>query len=50
MNAEGVEVFVEDGTAQLTGTVASYAVKVAATDNAFAAGAVWVDNDLIVRQ
>lgn len=46
---DDVEVEVSNGVAELTGTVDSWAEYEAATQNAFEGGAVWVDNDLVVK-
>jgi osmotically-inducible protein OsmY len=48
VDADQVNVAVEDGEATLTGTVDSYLEKGAARDNAYQGGAVFVDNDLVV--
>ena len=49
VDSDTVEVSVDDGEAQLTGTVDSWSERAAATENAFEGGAMWVDNDLIVQ-
>lgn len=49
VDSDTVNVAVEDGEAQLTGTVDSWSERAAATENAFEGGATWVDNDLIVQ-
>ena len=49
VDADDVNVQVDDGTATLTGTVQSWSEFNAATENAFEGGATWVDNDLVVQ-
>ena len=49
VDADGITIVVEDGIATLTGTADSWAERQSATENAYEAGAVWVDNDLGVR-
>ena len=49
INSEDVTVTVDDGVAHLNGTVESWTEFNAATENAFEGGAVWVDNDVIVK-
>lgn len=49
LNEEDIAVAVENGTATLTGTVASWPEYRTATACAFKAGAGWVDNDLRVQ-
>jgi osmotically-inducible protein OsmY len=48
VDADDVEVTVEDGRATLTGTVGSWSEYGAAQDNAYEGGAVTVDNNLVV--
>jgi len=48
VDSDEVNVDVEDGTAQLTGTVDTWSERAAATENALEGGAVVVDNDLMV--
>lgn len=48
VDSDTVTVTVDDGEAQLTGTVDSWSERAAATENAFEGGATWVDNDLAV--
>lgn len=48
VDADDVEVTVEDGTATLTGTVNSVMEYRAAVENAYEGGAVWVDNQLSI--
>ena len=50
VDEERVTVHVENGKAILTGTVASWSEYIAATNNAFEAGAEIVDNDLVVME
>jgi osmotically-inducible protein OsmY len=49
VDADDVEVAVDDGVAKLTGTVDSWSEYTAAANNAYEGGAVYVDNDLVVR-
>lgn len=49
VDADQVTVDVEDGVAHLAGTVDTHAERDAASENAFEGGAVFVDNDLLVR-
>lgn len=49
VDADQVTVDVVDGTAILTGEVDSYAEWQAASENAWEGGAVWVDNELTIR-
>ncbi|MGE3171835.1 MAG: BON domain-containing protein [Planctomycetota bacterium] len=46
VDSEQVDVAVDDGTVTLTGTVDSRAERIAATENAYDGGAVWVVNRL----
>ncbi|MBD3237977.1 MAG: BON domain-containing protein [Candidatus Eisenbacteria bacterium] len=48
VNEEEIAVAVDDGFVTLTGTVDSWAERLAATENAYEGGAVWVDNDLVI--
>jgi len=50
VDAEDVTVVVDDGVATLTGTVDSWSEYDAAMNNAYEAGAVYVDNDLVVKR
>jgi len=50
VDAEEVDVSVDEGTAVLTGKVDSWPEYTAAARNAYEAGAVWVDNDLRVER
>lgn len=49
VDSDDIAVVVEDGTATLTGAVDSWSEYSAATENAYEGGAVWVDNDIVVR-
>jgi osmotically-inducible protein OsmY len=49
VDSDDVAIIVEDGIATLTGQVDSWAERESATENAYEAGAIWVDNDLGVR-
>lgn len=49
VDGDDVEVTVEDGVATLTGTVDSWGERADATENAYEGGAVWVDNNLVVK-
>ena len=49
VDGDEVTVTVEDGVATLTGTVDSWLEYNAAANNAYEGGAVYVDNDLIVK-
>ncbi len=49
VDADDVEVSVEDGVATLTGTVDSWSERSDATENAYEGGAVWVENHLMVE-
>lgn len=50
VDADDVNVTVEDGVAELSGTVDSWSEYWSARENAYEGGAVWVDNDLNVKQ
>lgn len=50
VDSDAVDVAVEDGRAILSGVVGSWSERAAATENAFDGGALWVDNQLEVRQ
>ncbi len=49
VDSDQVSVSVDDGVVTLTGTVDTYGERSAAVENAYEGGAVWVDNDLNVR-
>jgi len=49
VEGDDINVEVEDGEAQLTGTVETLSEFNAATENAYEGGAVWVDNDLVIQ-
>jgi osmotically-inducible protein OsmY len=49
VDADEVNVRVQDGVATLTGTVDSWTERSAARENAIEGGAIWVENDLQVR-
>jgi osmotically-inducible protein OsmY len=49
VDAGDVNVSVENGVAELTGTVDSWSEYRAAAENAYEGGAEWVDNDLVVK-
>lgn len=49
VDSEDITVTVNDGVATLDGTVDTWTEYAAARENAFEAGATWVDNDLSVR-
>lgn len=50
VDGSDINVEVEDGVATLTGTVDSAREREDATENAYEGGAVWVDNELVVRR
>lgn len=50
VDVEKVNVAVDDGVATLTGTVESWTERLAAVDNAYEGGAVWVDDELVVEK
>lgn len=49
VDADQVTVTVDDGVATLTGAVDSWSELNAATENAYEGGAVWVDNELLIK-
>jgi osmotically-inducible protein OsmY len=49
VDSEDITVTVEDGVAELTGTVDTMAERAAAQANAYQGGAIYVDNDLVVE-
>ncbi|MBD3676136.1 MAG: BON domain-containing protein [Planctomycetaceae bacterium] len=49
VDSDQVTVNVDDGTATLTGTVDSWTERDSASENAYEGGAVFVDNDLLVK-
>lgn len=49
VDSDQVDVTVDDGTATLTGTVDSWTERDSAAENAYEGGAIFVDNDLIVK-
>jgi len=49
VDGSDIKVTVDNGEAELSGTVESLSEYNAATENAYEGGAVWVDNDIIIE-